>query len=614
VCGALFSVTIDPFCSKLSSSGTWDVAWQTNFNLSRDSLRDDWVSDVSLLPNGTYVVGITSSVTFVATMILPSGQMDSSFLGSGNLTLNSTSVGLFGRFSLNNDKMTITSLTKVSGVSVDAEIVQADLSPLPATSDRLLLQPFLISLSGRLDFPSSLMHVHDFLNVSTSLLIIMVIPCRYDTVASNRLFFLTAVYTAARGPWVSFGVAVFDLNTGSLVTLETQIGYFIRDDSVGLSFNRVPGSIMQLSDGRLMILSVVQSQSSSYVVLERRYQSTELDRTFGFGNTATVTYSASISPLVCKSIISTNGTILIACATVNGSLSLGAYTLEGDSDPAWGLPLDGKLFQSSTPGYSVSSIEQILVDDSSYLIVVSLEGTQQAGAIFKFNALGQLESNFGIQGMLLLPPSGSALGYMISCALVVPTMPQYLYVAGWVRNSTSRMMMIARFGRYDGILDSTWASAGVLFVADRLGSDGYVRKIFWDSSLSFIVAVGAAAQPSSSPRLAAFAIDPVTSTPLCAFGRNAELWRNNVGFEGVSDVVQVGQMYYASLQSSRTVPVASFTSSDLALCGATCGDGVWALSEACDDGNSISGDGCSSTCQLEAGYRCPYENRPCEVA
>jgi len=26
--------------------------------------------------------------------------------------------------------------------------------------------------------------------------------------------------------------------------------------------------------------------------------------------------------------------------------------------------------------------------------------------------------------------------------------------------------------------------------------------------------------------------------------------------------------------------------------------------EACDDGNSVSGDGCSSTCQTEAGFTC----------
>ena len=35
-----------------------------------------------------------------------------------------------------------------------------------------------------------------------------------------------------------------------------------------------------------------------------------------------------------------------------------------------------------------------------------------------------------------------------------------------------------------------------------------------------------------------------------------------------------------------------------------CGDGLWAGVEECDDGNTESGDGCSSSCRLEAGFRC----------
>lgn len=35
-----------------------------------------------------------------------------------------------------------------------------------------------------------------------------------------------------------------------------------------------------------------------------------------------------------------------------------------------------------------------------------------------------------------------------------------------------------------------------------------------------------------------------------------------------------------------------------------CGDGIMGPGEMCDDGNSSGGDGCSSSCQIEAGYRC----------
>jgi cysteine-rich repeat protein len=36
----------------------------------------------------------------------------------------------------------------------------------------------------------------------------------------------------------------------------------------------------------------------------------------------------------------------------------------------------------------------------------------------------------------------------------------------------------------------------------------------------------------------------------------------------------------------------------------TCGDNFISVGEQCEDGNTVSGDGCSSTCQLEPGYTC----------
>ncbi|MEP7119519.1 MAG: DUF4215 domain-containing protein [Byssovorax sp.] len=42
-----------------------------------------------------------------------------------------------------------------------------------------------------------------------------------------------------------------------------------------------------------------------------------------------------------------------------------------------------------------------------------------------------------------------------------------------------------------------------------------------------------------------------------------------------------------------------------------CGNGVVSLGEQCDDGNTVSGDGCTSSCQLEANYTCPAPGSPC---
>ncbi len=45
-------------------------------------------------------------------------------------------------------------------------------------------------------------------------------------------------------------------------------------------------------------------------------------------------------------------------------------------------------------------------------------------------------------------------------------------------------------------------------------------------------------------------------------------------------------------------------------CAAVCGDANKDMAEACDDGNAVNGDGCSSMCTLEAGFTCVDEMRP----
>eukprot|EP00163_Fabomonas_tropica_P022558 TRINITY_DN3931_c0_g2_i1.p1 TRINITY_DN3931_c0_g2~~TRINITY_DN3931_c0_g2_i1.p1 ORF type:complete len:1617 (+),score=367.48 TRINITY_DN3931_c0_g2_i1:65-4915(+) len=46
-------------------------------------------------------------------------------------------------------------------------------------------------------------------------------------------------------------------------------------------------------------------------------------------------------------------------------------------------------------------------------------------------------------------------------------------------------------------------------------------------------------------------------------------------------------------------------------CTSTCGDGVKAADEQCDDGNKVDGDGCSSTCTAETGYTCTHSASTC---
>ena len=47
------------------------------------------------------------------------------------------------------------------------------------------------------------------------------------------------------------------------------------------------------------------------------------------------------------------------------------------------------------------------------------------------------------------------------------------------------------------------------------------------------------------------------------------------------------------------------------ICLPICGDGLIIGNETCDDKNTISGDGCSSTCIVESGYKCKYTPSIC---
>lgn len=46
--------------------------------------------------------------------------------------------------------------------------------------------------------------------------------------------------------------------------------------------------------------------------------------------------------------------------------------------------------------------------------------------------------------------------------------------------------------------------------------------------------------------------------------------------------------------------------------GGPCGNGFLDPEEQCDDGNTVSGDGCNALCQVEANWICPVPGQPCQ--
>ena len=76
---------------------------------------------------------------------------------------------------------------------------------------------------------------------------------------------------------------------------------------------------------------------------------------------------------------------------------------------------------------------------------------------------------------------------------------------------------------------------------------------------------------------------------------------NTVGGDGCSKTCQI----------ENTNEWSCPTPGQLCTSLAVCGDGKLSSQEACDDGNANSGDGCSSDCKIEDGWQCRMPAKPC---
>lgn len=71
---------------------------------------------------------------------------------------------------------------------------------------------------------------------------------------------------------------------------------------------------------------------------------------------------------------------------------------------------------------------------------------------------------------------------------------------------------------------------------------------------------------------------------------------------------QVGDIYLVVESKDKA---SQSTPYDVLIDSWSCGDGIAHEREPCDDGNPINGDGCSSSCQVEPGYRCEGSPSAC---
>ncbi|MEO0599962.1 MAG: DUF4215 domain-containing protein [Myxococcota bacterium] len=106
-------------------------------------------------------------------------------------------------------------------------------------------------------------------------------------------------------------------------------------------------------------------------------------------------------------------------------------------------------------------------------------------------------------------------------------------------------------------------------------------------------------------------LDVVSATSRCAeysFDGKASTHSTDSGV-GLADGLDF-PVAHPNFTSTATGTVSRYQIFELEGSCEVCGNGVTTGAETCDDGNTVDGDGCSSTCTLESGYVCPALDLP----
>ena len=91
-------------------------------------------------------------------------------------------------------------------------------------------------------------------------------------------------------------------------------------------------------------------------------------------------------------------------------------------------------------------------------------------------------------------------------------------------------------------------------------------------------------------------------SPVCGDGRKVSWGDSPEGCEDNNTISGDGCSSSCQVEHGFVCTGGSITQPDT--CASVCGDGACAIDEGCDDGNRISNDGCSSGCAIEDGFSC----------
>jgi cysteine-rich repeat protein len=349
------------------------------------------------------------------------------------------------------------------------------------------------------------------------------------------------------------------------------------------------------------VLFEYESATFVSVLLEKRFSNGSADSTFGVKSV----FNDTIPVRSPRARILRSGSILVV--GIAGDWTGLWITLLG---PA-GAPLSQERFVSlSLPDANgPSSIGEIIETSNGTVFVIGAwdfgsSSITSRGFILQLDTLAT--------PIRFLQPGASPVfqDYTFDAGLAVPGLDGVLFVAGWARvGSSPRLIAISRISTAMGDLDSSWFSNGSFVLSDHAAGAGSISKLLFDDSTSKIVAVGSSSQRLTHSRVTIIRIDPISGRLDC-LGANG-LFRGSVSVAGVTDAIMIGGSCIVSSGSRTTMKLEKYALDGAAVCGCTCGNSFVENGETCDDGNLVDGDGCSSSCQIESGWTCPFSGTNC---
>jgi cysteine-rich repeat protein len=166
----------------------------------------------------------------------------------------------------------------------------------------------------------------------------------------------------------------------------------------------------------------------------------------------------------------------------------------------------------------------------------------------------------------------------------------------------SEALRVSR-ARFAGGAHGLWTCSGIaLLVATGCTQSGLTTS----ADALPVARMPDAAHDAEQADLAAAAFPFPDLTPLCGDGYQAPTEGcddgNTVSGDGCSSLCYPERDWTCLKPGHPCLPPPSMA----------CGNGSLASYKACDDGNTLDGDGCSADCRrIEPGWRCPAVGRPC---